>query len=240
MSNPLRSLCLAGMVFFGLIGPLAVPCRADVTVYDRVTTVGMPVRLAVRTTALFMADGGRLVDLWLDEERLGRIMTGGDGYGYLQLTPQRAGLFKIAARSQGDDASGQLLVLEKTDRVVLVEAETMLKQILIQPDARESCRATFDSLRQRFQLIFVYRFLEADLSRIGLQKEGLAPTIVIPWHGAASLDSLQAREIQVYAVIGSADLIAAAGARVPHRISFEKARDAKTVSGCEELAKALE
>jgi hypothetical protein len=228
------------MVFFGLIGPLAVPCRADVTVYDRVTTVGMPVRLAVRTTTLFMADGGRLVDLWLDEERLGRIMTGGDGYGYLQLTPQRPGFFKIAARSQGSDASGRLLVLEKTDRVVLVESETMLKQIQILPNARESCRTTFDSLRQRFQLIFVYRFLGADVSRIGLEKEGLAPTIVIPWHGAASLESLQARGVQVYAVIGSADLVAAAGDRVPHRISFEKARGAKTVSGCEELAKALE
>lgn len=240
MSNPLRSLYLAGMVFFGLLGPLAAPCRSEVTVYDRVTTVEMPVRLAVRTTTLFMADGGRLVDLWLDEERLGRIMTGGDGYGYLQLTPQRPGLFKIAARSQGNDASGRLLVLEKTDRVVLVESETMLKQIQILPNARESCRTTFDSLRQRFQLIFVYRFLGADLSRIGLEKEGLAPTIVIPWHGAASLESLQSRGVQVYAVIGSADLVAAAGARVPHRISFEKAKGVKTVSGCEELAKVLE
>jgi hypothetical protein len=35
-------------------------------------------------------------------------------------------------------------------------------------------------------------------------------------------------------------LIAAAGAKVPRRVSFEKAKGAKTVSGWEELAKALE
>jgi len=240
MSNARRNAFLVGMALLGLLGPLAAPCRADVTVYDRITTVGMPVKLVVRTTAFFMADGGRLVDILRDEERLGRIMTGGDGYGYLQLTPQRAGLFKIAARSQGNEASGWLLVLEKTDRVVVVEAEAVLKEIQLRPDAREICRKTFESLRQRFQLIFVYRFLGADFSRSGLEKEGLSPSVVIPWRGAASLESLRGRGVQVHAVIGSAEMVAAAGAQVPRRISFEKARGAKTVSGWEELAKALE
>jgi hypothetical protein len=223
-----------------LLALLAAPCRADVLVYDRVTTVGMPVKLVVRTTAFFMADGGQLVDIWLDEERLSRIMTGGDGYGYFQLTPQRAGLFKIAARSQGNEASGRLLVVEKSDRVVLVESETVLKEIQLRPDARKSCQTTFESLRQRFRVIFVYRFLGADFSRIGLEKEGLSPSVVIPWRGATSLQSLRGREVQVYAVIGSAEMVAAAGAQVPRRISFEKAKGAQTVSGWEELAKALE
>jgi hypothetical protein len=167
-------------------------------------------------------------------------MTGGDGYGYFQLTPQRAGLFKIAARSQGNEASGRLLVVEKSDRVVLVESETVLKEIQLRPDARKSCQTTFESLRQRFRVIFVYRFLGADFSRIGLEKEGLSPSVVIPWRGATSLQSLRGREVQVHAVIGSAEMVAAAGAQVPRRISFEKAKGAQTVSGWEELAKALE
>lgn len=240
MSTARRNAYLVGMALLGWLWPLAAPCRADVLVYDRVTTVGTPVNLAVRTTTFFMADGGRLVDIWLDNERPSRIMTGGDGYGYLRLTPPRAGLFKIAARSHGNDASGLLLVLEKTDRVVLVESETVLREIQLRPDARENCRMTFETLRQRFRLIFVYRFLGADFSRSGLEKEGLSPSVVIPWEGAKSLESLRRQEVQIYAVIGSAATVAAAGAKVPRRISFEKARGAQTVSKWEELAKALE
>jgi hypothetical protein len=228
------------MAFFGLLCPLAASYGADVQVYDRVTTVGTPVRLVVRTTALFMAAGGKLVDIVLEDEHLGRIMTGGDGFGYLRLTPNRAGRLKIAARSHGTEARGLLLVLDRTDRAVLVESETVLKEIHLRPDARESCRIAFESLRQRFQLIFVYRFLGADFSRSRLEKEGLSPSAVIPWKGATSLESLRRREVQIHAVIGSAEMVAAAGAQVPHRISFEKAKGAKTVSGWEELAKALE
>ena len=240
MSNARCNAYFVGMVLLGLLGLPAAPCRADVWVYDRITTVGTPVNLVVRTTAFFLADGGRLVDLWLDDERLSRIMTGGDGYGYLRLTPQRAGLFKMIARSHGNEASGLLLVLEKTDRVVLVESEAVLKEIQLRPDTRERCRMAFETLRQRFRLIFVYRFLGADFSRRGLEKEGLSPSVMIPWRGATSLESLRGREIQVHAVIGSAEMVSAAGAQVPRRISFEKARGAKTVSGWEELAKALE
>jgi len=240
MSNACRTAYLAGIALVGLLYPLAAPCGADVQVYDRVTTVGTPVRLVVRTTSFFMADGGRLVDIFLDDEGLGRIMTGGDGYGFLRLTPHRAGLLKIAARSEGNEASGRLLVLEKTDRVILVESEAVLKQISLRSDARESCRTTFETLRQRFQLVFVYRFLGADYSRSGLEKAGLSPSVVIPWKGTRSLEVLRGQEIQIHAVIGSAEMVAAAGAQVPHRISFEKARGAKTVTEWEGIAKALE
>jgi hypothetical protein len=115
-----------------------------------------------------------------------------------------------------------------------LDKKTVLKQIQLRPDARESCRMTFESLHQRFRLIFVYRFLGADFSRSGLDKEGLSPSVVIPWRGAASLESLRGREVQVHAVIGSAEMVAAAGAKVPRRVSFEKAKGAKTVSGWEE------
>jgi hypothetical protein len=240
MSNPRRTAYLVGIALFGLLCPLAAPCGADVQVYDRVTTVAIPVSLTVRTTAFFMADGGRLVDIFLDDKILGRIMTGGDGYGFLRLTPQRAGLLKIAARSQGSEASGRLLVLEKTDRVILAESEAVLKQIYLRPDARESCRMTFETLRQRFAVIFAYRLLGADFSRSGLEKAGLSPSVVIPWKGAASLESLRGQEVQIHAVIGSAEMVAAAGPQVPRRISFEKARGATTVTEWQEIAKVLE
>jgi len=231
---------LAIILLSALLCPLASVAGAEVSVFDRVGTVGTTVTLVVRTTDFFLADGGRQVNLSLDGERLGTILTGGDGYGYFRLAPRRAGLLMVSARSGETEASGWLLVMEKTDRAVLVEVETVIKENYLRPDAREACRMAFESLRRRYRLIFIYRFMGADFSRNRLAKEGLAPFVVIPWKGATTLESLRGKEVQVHAVIGSAETVTAAGAQVPFRISFEKARGATTVSEWSDIEKMLE
>jgi hypothetical protein len=73
-------------------------------------------------------------------------------------------LLKVSARSNDHEALGRLLVLEKTDRVLLVEMETVLASFLFQPEAREECVKVLKSLRQHYRLIFVYRFMGAGLT----------------------------------------------------------------------------
>jgi hypothetical protein len=226
---PASLLCLIAPVF-----------GAELAVFDQITTVGTPATLAVRTTRFFLADGGRTVGMSLNGEVLKPILTGGDGYGYLRLTPGRAGLFQISARSAGRKATGWLLVLEKAERLVLVESETVLQEIHLKPGLRESCRTSLVALRQRYRLVFVNRFLSAGISRSGLEKEGLSPAVVIAWRGAATLENLCGKGVTIHAVIGSAETVKAAGSQVPHRFSFEKARGAKTVAAWEEIAEALE
>jgi hypothetical protein len=240
MSKRARCGGLAMALLSALLGPTASVAGAEVSVFDRVGTVGTTVALAVRTTGFFMADGGRSVSISLDGERLGTILTGGDGYGYFRLALRRAGLWRVSARSGETEASGWLLVMEKTDRAVLVEVESMMKEILFRADARDNCRMVLESLRRHYRLIFVYRFMGADFSRNRLAKEGLSPAVVIPWKGAATLESLREKEVQVHAVIGSAETVTAAGSQVPHRISFEKAKGATTVSGWSGIEKMLE
>jgi hypothetical protein len=240
MSGAGRCRCLAIFLISAILGPLASVAEAELSVFDRVGTVGSPVTLVVRTTKWFMADGGRQVSIALDGERRGTILTGGDGYGYFRLTPGRAGLLKVSARSDDDEASGLLLVMEKTDRAVLAEVETVMKEIYLRPDAREACRMAFESVRRRYRLIFVYRFMGADFSRNRLAKERLLPAVVIPWKGMTTLDSLQAKGVQIHAVIGSAEMVTAAGAQVPFRISFEKAKGATTVLEWNDIEKMLD
>jgi hypothetical protein len=231
---------LAIILLSALLGPLASVAGAELSVFDRVGTVGTTVTLVVRTTKFLLADGGRRVSIFLEDDRRGDIMTGGDGYGYFRLVPRRAGLLKVSARSDDNEASGWLLVMEKTDRAVLVEVESMMKEVSFRPGARENCRMAFESLRRRYRLIFVYRFMGADFSRNRLAAEGLAPAVVIPWKGAMTLEHLRGKEVQVHAVIGSAETVTAAGAQVPHRISFEKAKGAATVSEWSDIEKMLE
>ncbi len=226
---------LAGMLAGGEPG-----AQGDVTVLDRVSTVGAPVSLVVHTSKFFMADGGRLVDVFLEEERLGRVMTGGDGYGYLRLVPRCAGLMKISARSEDSEAEGRLLVMEKNERAVLIDIEAAFMDLHLRARDREACRNALEAIGRRYRLIYVYRFIGSGFSRGRLEEVGFPPSVVLSWKGRVTLESLREREVQVHAVIGSAETVTAAGPQVPHRFSFEKAKGAKTVSEWEEIAKALE
>ena len=68
-----------------------------IIVYDRVTTVSTPVYLKVLTKGRFFAEGGRLVEFFLDENSLGKNLTGGDGYGYRKYTPKHPGIIMVQA-----------------------------------------------------------------------------------------------------------------------------------------------
>ena len=82
------SIAITGAVFL----TFAAAGRSEVVVFDDATTVQTPIRIKVLTKSRFLARGGRLVDIYLDENHLKRILTGGDGYGYFKYTPLNAGL----------------------------------------------------------------------------------------------------------------------------------------------------
>jgi hypothetical protein len=86
----------------------------------------------------------------------------------------------------------------------------------------------------------VYRFIGSGFSRARLEEVGFPPSVVLSWKGRATLESLAEREVQVHAVIGSAQTVTAAGPQVPHRFSFERAKGAKAVSEWEEIVTALD
>ena len=64
--------------------------HSKVVVFDQVTTVQTPIKIRVLTREGFFSAGGRMVDIYLDNNLLKKILTGGDGYGYLKYTPAQA------------------------------------------------------------------------------------------------------------------------------------------------------
>jgi hypothetical protein len=240
MSTTARRHLLAAAVFAAIAASGSPAVCGEVFVFDQAVSVGSPLTLTVRTTRFFMADGGRVLDLYLGQERLGRVLTGADGYGYFRWVPRRAGLVQISARSDGDRAAGRVRVLEEGERAVLVELETVLKDITFRAESRDACRTALEALSRRFALIYVYRILGAGFSRSRVAAEGLPDSVVLKWNGAATPASLRSRGVQVHAVIGSPDTAAGAGEQVPRRISFEKAKGAETAAGWEDLEKTLE
>lgn len=212
---------------------------AQVVVFDQVGIVGVPVNLTVRTTGLFSAAGGRLVDLELEGEPLGRVMTGADGFGYRRVTFQRAGLLSIEARADGRQGSGRLLALNPTDEAVLIEVETALKSTIWGAAERDDCRSALESISRRYRLVYVSRWLGGDFVRTRIAPAGLPESVVLPWKGSALLKSLQNQGVRIAALVGSGDAVSESRSRIDKRFTFEKTRDAVLVSRWSEISEQL-
>lgn len=225
-----------GLCFF-VIGPPGA--RAQVVVFDQVGIVGEPVELVVRTSGLFSATGGRLVDFELEGEPPARMMTGADGFGYRRFTPRRTGILNVEARADGRRGSGRLLVLDPADPAVLIEVETALKAAVWGDAEREDCRSALESISRRYRVIYVSRWLGADWVRTRIAPAGLPDSVVLPWKGSALLKSLQTKGVQVAALVGSAAIVSEGRSRVDKRFAFEKSRDAILVHRWAEISEQL-
>ncbi len=224
-------------ILFALI---AVPVsHASVVVFDRVTTKGTPVSIEVLTQSGFFASGGRLVDIYLNDDHLKTILTGGDGYGYLKFTPQVTGLNKITAQSDHSVGDGRLLVLSKSDQVILIETESAFKDSIFSDEVRKSSQKVVNRLSEKYRIIYLNRLVGRRLTAAWLEKNDFPQSVILSWKGTKLLSNLEKKGVQLYAIIGSASALASAGHYIDHRFSFEKTRDGKTVNDWTEILDLL-
>ena len=215
-------------------------CLADVVVLDRVTTVKTSVRLTVLTKGRFFAAGGRLVDIYLDDKHLKRILTGGDGYGYLKYTPQSEGFKQIKARSNGDSAKGLLLVVAKKDRVIAIVVEDGFKTAVFSDEIRQNSLKVVRTLSKTYKIIYLSRLAGKSVTAPWLDEQGFPRSVILKWQGLNTLKALKKRGIQIDAIIGSSAVISAAADIVENRFTFEKTKDGTTIKNWDEIGKLLQ
>lgn len=215
--------------------------RAEVVVYDRVTTVQTDIHLIVQTKGFLFAEGGQLVDIFLDDRHVKKILTGGDGFGYLKYTPQTAGLKEIRARSDNGSGTGLLLVMGKNDKAVVIDIESAFQDAVFSYDVRDKCRKVVNSLSKYYKLIYLSRLIGKGVGRSWLEKEKFPESVILPWQGPETLAALEERGVQLQAVIGSEDVISAAEAQhVENRYTFEETKSGKTVKDWDEILQLLQ
>ncbi len=229
------SVAITGAVFLAFV----TVGLCEVIVFDDATTIQMPIRIKVLTKSLFFARGGRLVDFYLNGHHLKRILTGGDGYGYFKYTPRNAGLNSIEARSDGDSASGLLLVTNKNDKVVIIDIEGAFKDAVFSEDILENSREAVNSLSEEYKIIYISTFFGKGISGSWLEKEDFPKSVILRWQGNNTLKLLQKRDMRLDAVIGSAVVMAAAKKYIEHRYTFEKSKDGKVVKDWDEILDLL-
>jgi len=215
-------------------------CNADVAVLDRVTTVKTPVRITVLTKSRFFSAGGRLVDVYLDDKHLKRILTGGDGYGYLKYTPRSPGYKKIKARSNSDSAEGLLLVMTKRDRAIAIEVEEGFKTAVFSDEAKQSSLKAVKSLSKKYKIIYLSRFAGKSITGTWLEKQSFPKSVILGWRGPNTLTALTNKGVQLHAIIGSAAIISTADKDIKNRITFEKSQDGTTVKDWDEILELLQ
>jgi hypothetical protein len=228
---------LTSMVML-LLG-FASPAWCGVIVFDRVAPAGEAVYLKIQTKGRFLAEGGILVDIFVDDKKQKRILTGGDGYGYLKYQPERRGLIRLEARSNIDVGRGFLLVVDNKDPIILIETESTFKDSLFSEKILATSRKAVESLSQKYTIIYLSRYFGVDLTRNWLAKERFPQAIVLKWQGPELLKSLKSKGLNLHALIGSASLASAAVKYIEKRYTFEETKDGQTVKSWEEITESL-
>jgi hypothetical protein len=239
----IASIKIKRLSIFLICGFIVLPtaqCLSAVIVYDNVTTVGTPVFLKVLTKGRIFADGGRLVEFFLDDNSFGKNLSGGDGYGYRKYTPKRPGLIKLKARSKGESGSGLLLVVKKSEKVIFIEIESGFKDAFISEIAAGASRRAVKKMMKKYRIIYLSRYTGVRAARELLDEGEFPEAPVLRWKGPKMLSALKDKEIQLYAIIGSAGLIAESDEHIKRRYTFEKTQNGQTVKDWEEIIELLE
>lgn len=236
--NPEKNLLLALLVVacLTLTGARGL---AAVSVYDRVTTVGTPVYLKVLTKGRIFADGGRLVEFYLDDKPIGQNLTGGDGYGYRKFIPQHEGLIKVKATSKGESDTGLLLVMKKSDKAILIEIEGGFKDALISHIAAGASRQAVKMLLKKYRVIYLSRYTGARTARSLLDEMEFPEAPVLEWRGAQTLKILKEKSVNLYAIIGPAGVIGEADGYIEKRYTFDQNQKERTVKDWQQVMERL-
>jgi hypothetical protein len=222
----------------GLVFPTTRSFGA-VIVYDRVTTLGTPVYLKVLTKGRIFADGGRLVDFFIDDQRLGQNLTGSDGYGYRKYIPKRPGIIKVRATSDGESGNGLVLVMKKTEKAVLIEIEGGFKDAYISDIAAGAARQAVKQLLKNYRVIYLSRNAGIRMARAWLDEMDFPDAPLLRWQGVRMLDALKDKDVQLHAIIGAAGVIEAAADHIEKRFTFDQTQKGQTIKDWHELLTAL-
>jgi len=185
MKTTLSKYCLLTIAYsLVAIFTVAPVGHAKVVVLDRVTTVDKPIRITVLTTARFFAVGGRLVDVYLDDKHLKRILTGGDGYGYLKYSPRSPGYKKIKARSNSDSAEGLLLVMTTEDRAIAIEVEEGFRTAVFSDEIKQNSLKAVKTLSKNYKIIYLSRYIGKSITGTWLEKQRFPQSVILSWRGS--------------------------------------------------------
>lgn len=216
------------------------PILADVYVYDAVALQGEEVRLKAETRGTVFIKGGELVEFFVDDDSLGKNLSGGDGAAYRFYKASRPGLKNIRAVSRNMAGTAYLLVLKPGAGVVAIDVEGSLLQEGFMSPGRPESRKSLESIAKRYPLIYLQSG-ETNLKavRYWLERNEYTGAPLLTWDGGTVFDTLAKKGVKIRAVVGSPAVIESAVKHKPEAFSFEPVKGAVRLKSWKELEEKL-
>ena len=210
---------------------------AGVTAFDAVTPVNKPIKLQALTKGRFFSEGGKLVEFYIDEKHIGTTLSGGDGYAFLQYTPQSKGLKKIKLKLAEQSDKALLLVTNKKDRIILIAIEAGLFESPLSFKPAKGAKEAIDAISKKYRIIYLTSLIGITQSKKWLKQNKLHESIVFSWTGNNIIEDLREKEINIFAIIGSPEMLA--DIEDIRKFSFKEMEGAEVVESWDDLTEEL-
>ena len=231
----------AVLILFGIhILCILIPsvAIAGITAFDAVATVKKPVKLQALTKGRFFSEGGKLVEFHIDEKHIGTTLSGGDGFAFLKYTPQSKGLKKIRLKLAEESDEAMLFVTDKKDRVILIAIEAGLFESALSFKPAEGAKEAIGKITKQFRIIYLTSIIGIKQSKKWLQDNTFHESIVFRWTGNNLIDNIREKDINIFAMVGSPDMLAEV--KDIRKFSFEETDDGTEVESWSDILKKLQ
>jgi hypothetical protein len=210
---------------------------AGVTAFDAVTSIKKPIKLQALTKGRFFSEGGKLVEFFIDEKHIGTTLSGGDGYAFLKYIPQSKGLKRIKLKTADESDEAMLLVTDKKDKVILIAIEGSLFESTLSFKPAKGAKEAIGTISQKYRIIYL-SMIGIKQSRKWLQENKLYESIVFSWDGENLINDLREKDINIYAIVGSPDMLAEI--KDIRKFSFKETDNGTEVESWSDILKQLQ
>ena len=212
---------------------------AGVIVFDTVTIQNRPIYLKVLTKGRIFPAGGERVRIEKKDVVVGRILTGGDGYGFFKTEFESLGIHQIHARSRSESGTGTVLVVTPETPLLLMEIDVLSFRDLAGEKDPKDAQDALEKLSTSFGLIYMVGGLGMESARSHVRSKQYPSSVVMSYQGRKTFKQLKHRGLRLAAAIGSPKFLDAAEGTVEQRFSFNRKSGGTTVKNWKELLSRL-
>ena len=227
-------VCSAALCVF----PPSVLSR--VILYDVVAVMGRRVMLRAETKGRVFTRGGELVEFFVNEESIGRTLSGGDGVAFKPFAPKVTGLHQIKVSSGAEEDTGLLLSLGEKSSIVFIDVESSLFEGRFARKPRQGSREAIEEINQRFPIVFLQRgFVGVRAVKAWLKENQFIELPVVPWKQGKMFDKIVQEGLRIKAIVADPEVIESASKHKPLCFSFRQSDNASWIKDWEEISRKL-
>lgn len=211
-----------------------------VIIRDIIVLNHQKVMLRAKTTGIFFAKGGQIVEFFVDGESVGKTLSGGDGVAFKSFTPMKIGLYQMRAASGEDKSSGLLFSLKKDTGIVFVDVEGSLLQMRFSTVPKKGSQKAVEEIYKKFPVVFLQTsFFGVTIVKAWLKKNNFPELPVVPWRQGAIFQEITQNGLRIHAVIGSSNVIESAKDHNGRSFSFSDLENSEVVKDWAEVVEKL-